>query len=52
MLKLAIVPKEELDPAFENAAKPPETEMFIMQQQRQDSPELAAIKFKQQQMCI
>lgn len=50
MLKLAIVPKEELEPAFETATKPPEIEMFVMQQQRQDPPELARIKFEQQQM--
>ena len=52
MTKLAIVPKAELDTDFDAAVQPPKTEMFIMQQQRQDPPELAAIKRKQQEMCI
>ena len=52
MTKLAIVPKAELDTDFDAATKPPKIEIFEQQQQRQDSPELAAIKRKQQQMCI
>lgn len=51
MVKLAIVSQGELDPAFEEAAKPYKIEPIVHQQQRQDPPELADLKRKQQEMC-
>ena len=54
MVQLAIVPKDDVDVAFDTATQQPAPEPapFYMQQQRQDPPELAAIKRQQQQMCI
>ena len=56
MVKLAIVPKADAGVDFDTAtrtAHPPSQPVpCIMQQQRQDPPELAAIKRKQQEMCI
>ncbi len=56
MVKLAIVPKADMDADFDAATQPEQSPAqiapFIMQQQRQDPPELAAIKRKQQEMCI
>ena len=56
MVKLAIVPEAELDTDFDAAAQQPASANppapFVHQQQRQDPPELAAIKRRQQEMCI